>query len=542
MKRTVSVLVAVLMVLSMAACSGGTPGTDKGNKDKYGERSRSFTLCYYEGGYGSDWLEAVVDDYMLNVNKDVYISLKSSTDNESAREKISSQTGTYDLYLIEVDMFDKADSLEELSDLFEMEVPGETGVKVKDKIAARWLDYYEEDGKYYQMPATNFLGWNWSYNKTLLDETLGEGNWKLPNTTDELFDIGDELFNKNVFLTTFAGNDTTGGADYLRYCYEVWFAQMTGMEGYDHYFRCEYDNNGTWEVAKDHPQNIVDNKDAIEKTYQVAETLCQGRGSAEYVHSKCESLSFLDAEFLLYQGGFKGSKEYPIAFYYNTSAGEQEMKPYLRDGIIEDQDVKMMKMPVISAIIDRTSSIPNDAVLSAVIDYVDGTAVALPDGVTESDVEIVKEARNMMAELICREFVITKNASDKDDIKEFLAYLTSDRAQKLAAQKCSGLPVLNYGYVPTEEDMGFTFSEYVKSVQKLSSEANIVDIAGFDKELGRFVGLSWYKDKTTSGGTLCENLYTKQALSSKEIYQSTLDSYSATWADRIEQFYVQKGE
>ena len=148
----------------------------------------------------------------------------------------------------------------------------------------------------------------------------------------------------------------------------------------------------------------------------------------------------------------------------------------------------------------------------------------------------------MMAELICREFVITKNASDKDDIKEFLAYLTSDRAQKLAAQKCSGLPVLNYGYMPTEEDMGFAFSEYVKSVQKLSSEANIVDIAGFDKELGRFVGLSWYKDKTTSGGTLCENLYTKQALSSKEIYQSTLDSYSATWADRIEQFYVQKGE
>lgn len=101
---------------------------------------------------------------MDNVNTDVYIKLKASTDNESARTKIAGQTGTYDLYYIEVDMFEQQDVLVELSDLMDMDVPGEDGVKVKDKIGQTWVDYNTENGEIYQMPATNFLGWHWVKN------------------------------------------------------------------------------------------------------------------------------------------------------------------------------------------------------------------------------------------------------------------------------------------------------------------------------------------------------------------------------------------
>lgn len=546
MKRMICLLLSVLMLLSMAACGGSTGGSDESGADeyvnKYSDRPKSVTLCYYEGGYGVEWLRAVTADYMDNINQDVYISIKASTDNSVAREKISSQTGTYDLYYIEVDMFGRTGVLEELTGLLDMEVPGETGVKVRDKIDQQWLDYYEEDGKCYQMPATNFMGWNWTYNKTLLDETLGEGNWKLPNTTDEFFALGEELFNHDVFLTAFAGNDTTGGADYLRYCYEVWFAQMTGMEGYNNYFNCLYDNNGTYELAKDAPKNVEQNRNAIEQTYQVAQTLCTGQNGVEFMHSKSESLSFLDAQFLQYQGGFRGAADYPIAFYYNGASAEKEMGSYVEDGIIEAQDIRVMKMPVISAILERTPSIPDDATLSAVVDYADGNADTLPAGVTEADAAIVAEARSMMAELVCREFVITKSAQNKDEIKQFLAYLTSDRAQLIAAQNCNGLPVLNYGYVPTEEALGFQFSQFTKSVYEVLEKAIVVDLAKFDKPISTAVGLSWYKDSTTSGGSLSENLYTGQALTADKIYQSTVDSLSGTWKDRVEQFLIQQGQ
>lgn len=538
MKRITGILLSLLMVCSLVGCNGSGDGKES-NDAKYKNRSKQFTLCYYEGGFGSDWLQAVVNDYMDNVNTDVYIKLKASTDNDGARTKIAGQTGTYDLYYIEVDMFEQQDVLVELSDLMEMDVPGEDGVKVKDKIGQTWVDYNSENGEIYQMPATNFLGWHWSYNKTLLDKALGEGNWKLPNTTEEFLALGEELFNNNVFLTTFVGNDTTGGADYLQYCYEVWFAQRLGLEDYNHYYNCEYKDGSTWKVAEKYPKNIEQNKDAIEDNYKLVETLCQGRNGVEFIHSKCESLSFLDAEFLLYQGGFKGAEEYPIAFYYNTAAGEQEMLPYIKDGIIEDQDVEMMKMPVNSSIIKRTASIKDDATLSAVVDYVDGNASELPKGVTKEDAEIVKEARNMMAELVCREWVIPKKAENVDDIKDFLAYLTSDNAQKVAAKAANGLSVLNYGYVPTTDDMGFEVSAYTKSIQEITKDAVIVDYGRFDKPLGRFMGLSWYKDSRASGGTLSGNLYTKQAMSSKEIYDSTLSSFSATWADRMEQYKIQ---
>lgn len=544
MKKWFSFLLAIVMLLSLAACGGGSGagnGDNAENEEKYANRSKRFTLCYYEGGYGADWLRAVVTDYMDNVNQDVYISLKNSTDNAVAREKITTQTGTYDMYFIEVDMFQKAGVLEELSGLLDMEVPGEAGVKVKDKIDPQWLSYYEEDGSYYQMPATNFMGWNWTYNKTLLDSKLGEGNWALPRTTEELFALGEQLFEKDVFLTAFAGKDTTGGADYLRYCYEVWFAQMTGMEGYDHYFNCLYNNNGTYELAKDYPHNIVENKNAIEKTYATAQTLCQGRNGMEFIHSKSESLTFLDAQFLLNQGSFRGAQEYPIAFYYNGASAQQEMTDYVKDGIIQQQDVRMMKMPVISAIIDRTPSIKDDATLAAVVDYADGKG-QLPEGVTQEDAAIVTEARNMMAELVCREFVVTKNAQNKEDILHFMAYLTSDRAQLIAAQNCNGLPVLNYGFVPTEEELGFVFTEFTRSVYDILDTAIVVDIAKFDKPVHLSVGLSWYKDTTVSGGTLSGNLYIKNALTAEEIYESTLQAYAGTWQDRIEQFLVQQGQ
>lgn len=538
MKKLAALLLAGVMALSLSACGGSSDG-EGSLADQYSDRERSFTFCYYEGGYGSEWIEAVVKDYMDNFNEDVYISLKPSTDSPTERTKIESQTGTYDLYRIEVGMFDCADSLYDLTSFLDMAVPGEEGKTVKDKIPANQLQYYSENGKWYQIPATNYMGWNWTYNKTLLDETLGEGSYKLPNTTNEFLDLGDQLFDKGVFLTAFAGQDTTGGADYLRYGYETWFAQMTGLEGYNHYFNCEYNNGGSYTLSKDAPKNIEQNKNAIEKTYQFVQEFCQGRNKAEYMHSKSESLTFLDAQFLLFDGGYKGSEEYPIAFYYNTAVAETEMSPYVEDGIIKEQEIHAMKMPVISAIIERTPSIKDDATLSAVVDFVDGKAESLPAGVTDNDAAIVKEARNMMSELVCREFVVSKNAKNTEDVLDFLAYLTSDRAQKLAAQKCNGIPMLAYNYVPTEEDMGFEFSTYTQEVLKLAQEATIIDIAKSDKPAGLFMGMNWYADNTVSGGTLTENLYARQGLTYDKIYQSTMDSYKGTWADRMAQFLVQ---
>ena len=47
-----------------------------------------------------------------------------------------------------------------------------------------------------------------------------------------------------------------------------------------------YNNNGTYEVAKTYPENIVQNKLAIEETYKVAERLCQGDSRRRTTHQR----------------------------------------------------------------------------------------------------------------------------------------------------------------------------------------------------------------------------------------------------------------
>ena len=548
MKRKIGVgLLAVLMAalcFSLVGCT--TKESENGEGTKYGKRDRQFTFCYYAGGYGTDWLDAVLDDYMLNVNTEVYINLKRNTNNDTTRTNIKTGVGTYDLYQIEADMFGCSGCLADMSELYEKEVYGESGVKVKDKFGDRWVDYYEENGHWYQMPQTQLTGWNWAYNKDLLDKTLGTGNYTLPRTTDEFLAFGDELYKKGVYLTAFPGADTAGG-DYSRYAYELWFAQMTGLEGYQKYMSGYYRNeqSGEWTFAEDAPHQITQNKTAITEAYKMAQRLCTPAVSAsdsQYMHAQSMGMTFKDVDVMLYGGRYRGQKVAPIAFSYVGGWLETEVAPFVKAGTITgDQKVMAMKMPVISAIISRTPSIPDEQTLTAVIDYVDNVTATAPAGVTQTDIEIIREARNMVSELICRQFVVTKNAQSKDDIFDFLAYLTSDRAQKIAAKATRGIAILPYGYTPTDEDMGFAISDYTKSVEAIKRDAVIVDEGGLDMPYRSFFGMSWFVDSAAAGGTLSQNLFTKQAEGYETIADSTYKKLNSTYDDIMAQYKVKFG-
>lgn len=542
-RKIVAVFWASLTAMCCFGCSFGGEGRNDGSGTKYGKREKTITFSYYAGGYGTDWLEAVIDDYMLNVDTTVYIDLKRSTNNETARTNIKSGVGTYDLYQLEVDMFNCANCLADLTDLYDMEVYGEAGVKVRDKIDDRWVTYYEENGSWRQLPQTQLTGWNWAYNKDTLDKTLGENNYTLPRTTDEFFALGDELYKKGVYLTAFPGADTAGG-DYSRYAFELWFAQMVGLEGYQKYMSGYYKNDaGEWTFAEDAPKQISQNSTAITEAYKVAEKLCTPASSssaAQYMHAQSMGMQFKDVDVMLYGGKYRGQSVSPIAFSYVGGWLETEVAPFINAGTItENQDVRAMKMPVISAIIERTPTINDESTLVSVIDYVDGVSTTKPTGVSDDDIAIIEEARNMVSELICRQFVIPKNAKNIDEAKKFLCYLVSDRAQKIAAKATRGISMLPYGYEPTEEDMGFTFSNYTKSVNKIKKDSVIVDLGGLDMPYRSFFSMSWYVDSTAAGGTLSQNLFTKQAEGYATIADSTYKKIDSTYTEFMKMFKVQ---
>lgn len=529
-------LTAISAAACMAGCGGGT-GSDK----------NTIVLNYFLSGYGESWVKAVAEDYTANIATDVSIELKRSTRNDVAKSKIQSSSCD-DLYIAETDFFDMQAYLENLDDLYETEVYGEAGVKVKDKLSGYTLSYYAEKGGYYQIPQTNMYGYNWVYNKTVLDNALGEGEYVLPRTTDEFFALGDRLFSvkdpeKFAYLTATA----LGGEsyeEYLEYAFRAWLQQMTGAEAYEKFFGGMYPDGGEWLLAETSPRPLFENnRTAIEATYELARKLCIPRtlsgADVDYLHSYSKDAGFKDVDTLFYGGKINGRQQFPIAFHYTGIWLETEMASDIALGYVDgSQEIYAMKMPVISAITQRTPTIGDDETLAAVVDYVDGNGER-PDGVSDADVEIVREARNVKSEMITRTILIPKNGKNKDISKNFIAYLFSERAQKIAAKNANGISVLPYGYEPVEEDMGFEISPYIKSVLAISEDAVICDISHNNMSFPKVTHITWYEDPgTIANDPLALALYLKgdRCPTAAEIVEKTINAFDNGWKLLIDSY------
>ncbi len=493
MKKTLLLLGTCLALVSLGGCK---------KEDPRKSRSKQFSFSYFRSGYGTEWVKQVADYYMDNVNTDVFIDLKQSVSSISARTEIEAgASGMKDLYQLEVDMSNHQQYLKDLTEdiyNFDLSVYGETGL-VKDKIEQRWIDFYNEDNHWYRLPQTVTNGWNWCYNKTTLDAKLGKGNWRLPNTTDQFIKLGDDLYNAGAYLFAYAGGGDISG-EYTRYANDVWFAQMTGLQGYeDYYGGFTRDTSNKRVFCQDEPTQILDNANNIYATYDIVRKLFTKANG--YVHPNSDMYSFTNINQVLYNGKVNGSSlKAPAAFAYVGSWLETEIQESVEYGFInpDSQEVLAMKMPVNSAIINRTPTINDDNTLSEVISYIDGVPGAeKPTSVSDEDVEVIREARSFVAELICREFVVPKNGKNSEEVLKFLAWLTTDVAQKIASKATKGVNVLPYGYVPTDEDMGFEISPFLKSVASIKSSSYVLDESGLTMPYKNWFGVTWCRNANT---------------------------------------------
>ncbi len=541
MKKFIAALMCVATVFAAVACGNnpqGSSSSDDGNNADYAKRSKKITFSYYAGGYGSDWVKAVAKDYMDNVNEEVYVELKKSSDNSTAKSNIESNVGIADLYQIEADMFGLDGCLENLTSFYnDTTVYGEN-VKVKDKLPEYSIDYYNEKGEYYQIPQTAMTGFNWVYNKTLLDDTFGKDNYVLPRTTDEMLAFGDKLYEKGVFLTAAALADTAGG-NYAQYALMNFFAQMTGLDGWNKFNSGLVKRNGEWVLSEDAPYVISDNRTAIEAAYKFAEKLYRKATGSEvqYLHKNSPSFEYKDLDKVFFGGKFKAQTLPSFAFAYVGGWLETEVSEYLKEGAITPKEVYAMNSPVLSDIVKTLENTAmTDSELSAIIEEIDNGATS-STRCSQNDFDRISEARHMVTENICRCFVIPKGSSNKALAKEFLAYLTSDRAQKIAAKNSNGISVLPFGYTPTDEDMGFEISAFTKSVAKVtkSDAVKIVDSAQLDKTFKKEVNILWFYDiKNTSA--LANNVYSGTATSGDRIYEMTYKYYNGMWSTLISKY------
>lgn len=452
-KVFIKLLCAIIATLMMVTAIAGCGATENGSTEE-------ITVRLFDGGYGMDWLKNISEAYSAK-NNGVKITIKKVVNSVAEEQLVEAGKNTGDLVMLNTYFWKNSydgKGIEELTDVYNSRPDGESKT-IAEKCDASLVRHYnmgtEESPKYYQMSWAK-ANTGICYNATTLNTVLGEGNWSVPRTTDELLNLCGQVQGDKSKAYAFIFNGLGDDVYIDTYLLPVWTAQYMGYEDYYQYCHGYYLDNGEYTFAGDTEKGktLIDGNGSL-PALQVFDEIC-----GNYCHPDSPDLRFNEAQ-QVFCGYGSGAKKQLVAFMANGDWLENEVSGLLKT---KPQDLKMMKTPVISAIKDKCATVNDDATLSAVIDAVDNGENSY-SGVSAEDFARIKEARTTCTSLsyiscLC----IPSTSKHIQQTKDFLVYMFSDEAQKIYAKTLNGA-TMPYGF-DSYSDSDIKISEFQKTVNQ----------------------------------------------------------------------------
>ena len=428
-KQRISVAIAsvcALSCLSVVGCGTTTKVNDPNVLD----------IVMPDLGYGTDWMEALAADFTAKTGKKVEVDITPTEAGYST--SILAGTAEYDIYLIReapakllttnaanYSGYDPV--LASLDDVYNSKVRGED-VLFKDKMKDIYEQYNHVDHKatgdyhYYSVQ------WCDTVFSLVRNLEVWKNEWVIPNTTDELLVLAEQIKNTDGGYTPFIWS---AQATYWWQVANLWVTQYQGLEDMcgEKGFWNGYDEEGN--------QNVPEmwNRNGIYYALKVLDDLMNPEN--EYQHTLSDSVDFTTAQ------GYFCIPENKIAMMANGDWLYKEMVKNYSNAKLE-----MIQMPVVSGLIyhpDCENSIENDAELSALIKAIDASdkdagLTGAGYSVTQKAFDKVYEARKMYTCGSQLNHIMISPAYSKslDIVKEFYLYLASDEALKLYARSSGG--------------------------------------------------------------------------------------------------------
>lgn len=430
MKKFVSLLLAGTCVFSGAMLSAcGSGGGSVGENVL-----KVYTLSQ---GYGHTWLENIAKEFV----KESWVQEQfpgASVDVDYSELEASASTyitsgnaNPYDV-LFAASQFSSymipGGYLKDLTeDVYEKNVPGEN-VLFKNKIHSNSvLDSvaYEDNGKkvYYAIPyQQGFTGI--VYNATVLEELRLEE----PRTTDEWVAVmetvkglgANEYYNPTTSLITY------GGSAYMEYLIHTWWGQYEGAEEYRNFFE-GYDS-ATGELSP----AVLQQRGRLEALKALEAVAGKSKGYTA-IEPNVGRATYMNAQTRLLVG--------EALFMANGAWFNNEMKT-IRQGLIKKygsvDEVKFMRTPVVSSIIEKTQSIPDDETLSNVIAAIDNGESSYGT-VTPADFATIKNARSYYYSGRDASGAVIPNSTHNYELATaFVRYLATDKAIEIYMRDTDG--------------------------------------------------------------------------------------------------------
>ena len=448
---------------SVAACggTGDAGGASNGGTSGGTGKSTDLIVEVFGGGYGTDWLYKVANEFEKKTGENVEITVQTGSQGISnMNTSFRSYTSPTDIYFtkqngpfggiyegkitIEGKTYDCV--YEDLSDVYNSEVEGE-GVLYKDKFLKNYEEYWKtDDGKYYHTSwASGIMGIIVN-----MDVWTDAGMTNFPRTTDELFEMMDTLKGKKVIPFIYSASD-----EYWTSLSNLWMTQYEGTARMKQIY-AGYDADGNRYTNK-----LADFDGYYEMLKFYEQLLKQGN---KYMHTASNDIDFTNMQGMFLQGA--------AAMCPNGDWLENEMKLNYQNA-----NIALMKSPIISALANKlsfASATDKDAKLRALVDYVDANATGYagkPDFATEADVDKVRDSRSVeLTSGFGHNAFIPCYSNQKELAKDFLRYLATDEAMALYRQSTGGCDLPFY-WTNKPDDTGLSI--FRQSVNKVMGDSEM---------------------------------------------------------------------
>lgn len=503
-KRIIAVLLAFTMVAGSLVGCGGKESSKQG-----GTSTTDIEISVWNSGLGTDWLDAMIKGFNeVHPEYNVYYSATASQDASVATYGLE-DVDTIDLYL-STKIFDST-YMEPLNELLDSTADGDKK-PLKEKFYDSYLTLEKApDGNIYSLTyGGGVVGI--VYNKEMFKDA---GIKQVPRTTDELAVVCNSLYKEDIVPFCHFG-----GSGYWHFLHDNWYGQY---EGVDYYLNSFYGNPTKEQFLK------KDGRYELLKTYEKLIT-------PEYVLSGSNSSDHttMQTKFLLGEA----------AMMVNGSWLANEMKS---SGKVDNFET--MKLPVLSSITDKLTTVKKESDLRKLIDAVDAVTegektieeyksgdVYLVDGkeVSAADWDYIYAARNTVPDNYAGHAAYIPTYSNaKEGAKAFMEFMYSDKGYNIFLETLHiQLPMsLSEGEINTSE--WNTFEKNQSHLMNTSAQSFTI------------YNMSKHKLFTDGGASLIPVTFINKFCSKnvadrisadeawEELVNTVNDKYEATWLSNI---------
>lgn len=465
------IMSALLAFASLSACGGQNSSEQSEAKLK---------IAFFDGGYGDDWMLELKRAYEY-INKGAEITAVPIYDKENFASQISGGTSSYDMYFTvghpyaythtKISAYGKEFDgyFADITDVYNYVPEGET-LAVKDKLNDDYEAFANDGGKY------NFISWAIGTQGITYHENYFTGNgWSVPLTTDSLIELAEDIkaadlkikvdgAYKTVYPFIYCAED-----EYWSYMMPIWFAQYEGKSGWDDYWNC-IDGNGNQYTTE------INSYTGMLRAFEVLSDIMLDEKGYNHYLAKSKSFDIMQSIYLDGQSVMMVNGDW--------------MTNELKENNYDLTDVRLMKTPVISAIVEKLELYEDgtaaysslsaekrkyyDDKLCAIIKDVDG-GKSSSELCGNADFARISEARGMNASNGNLHFAgITAYSKNKDTAKDFLKFMYSDEGIRIYAKNTTGcgLPV-KHDYA-SDAELSDSIDGFVKSAMEIYNDSTVI--------------------------------------------------------------------